>query len=61
MIPILVSPGRSLQNKGLDTVSLGNHYLRTILIHNLRSDIFLLTMPIRIEIRGTVITMPKGK
>ena len=46
--PILMSPGRSLQNIGPDLTSLGDHHLRSILIHLPRSDIILLT---HIEIR----------
>ena len=57
IILILLSQGCSLQNKGLDPMSLG-HHLRNVLIHVKRSDTFLQTL---IEIKDTAITMPKNK
>ena len=41
--PILMSPGRSLQDIGPNLVSLGDHQLRSILTHIQGSDIILLT------------------
>ena len=57
IIPILLSLGRSLQNTGLDTLSLGNH-LRSILIHAKGSD---MSLHILIEIKDIEITILRSR